>query len=594
MLIHAGAGGVGLAAVQLALRAGAIVFATAGSDEKRSFLRRLGVSHTMDSRSLSFADEVRIATDGRGVDVVLNSLSGDFLKRSIDVTAHGGRFLELGKRDIVSPEEMGRDRPDLTYHVVYLGEVCDRDPTRVGGWLKHLVDDVAAGRLQPLPFRVFKRAEAVDAFRYMAQGRHVGKVVLLLAEAPVVGEPGFVRPGTTHLVTGGLGGVGLALAEWLASRGASAIVLLGRSSPTPSAEALLAALRARGTRVVIEPADVADGSRLTEVFARIDEELPPMGGVWHAAGVLDDAPLAQQNRDRFARVLAPKLAGAWNLHRLTSHRDLDAFVLFSSIASLVGWPGQGNYAAGNAFLDGLAHHRHQLGLPALSVNWGAFAGVGMAAGLGASHQDRLERRGLRFMEPAAAFSALDGAGVAARAQVGGGLPGLRGLRCGRRLTRLAAHARPAAEDGESAGNVRATAVSTRDLAGEVAATPAARRRALVTSRVREQALRTLGLAADFPLDPRQGLRDVGLDSLMAVELRNALQQLAGRSLPSTLLFDFPTVDGLSGYLLDMVAKADPRPAAAPPVVPAPAAAIADEDVEDLLREELAKLRPGPR
>ncbi len=600
VLVHAGAGGVGLAAVQIALRARATVFATAGSEDKRAFLRRLGVAHVMDSRSLDFADEVAEATQGRGVEVVLNSLSGDFIARSLAVTARGGRFLELGKRGIWSAAEVAGRRPDVGYHVVYLGEVCDTAPQRVGAWLQALLDDVEHGRLDPLPFRVFERTAAVEAFRHMAQARHMGKVVLRIADTPAARSAGLVRAGTTHLVTGGLGGVGLAVAEWLAAQGAGRLALVGRSKPSPSAESAIAGLRSRGVSVQVFQADVSDRSRLRDVLERIDAEMSGLDGVWHAAGVLEDATLRDQDWGRFARVLAPKLLGGWHLHELTAGRDLDAFVLFSSAASLVGWSGQGNYASANAFLDALAHHRQQLGLPALSVNWGSWAGVGMAARLGRADQDRIERRGIRWMEPERALAALEPAWRTRRPQIGvlamdfaafaaaGASAGLRRL-----LTDVVG-----AASHEVAGSGSSGAAPIHKLAVEVAGAPAARRRALVAARVRGQALRTLGLAADFPLDPRQGLREVGLDSLMAIELRNALQLLVGLPLPSTLLFDFPTVDSLSGYLLEAISR-DGRatPGATPAATDdgAPTAPdMSEGEAEALLREELAKLTPADR
>jgi len=590
VLIHAGAGGVGLAAVQIALRAGATVLATAGNEDKREFLRRLGVAHAMDSRSLSFADEVAAVTGGRGVDVVLNSLSGDFIPRSLAATARGGRFLELGKRGILTAAEVASQRPDVAYHVVYLGEVCDTAPERVGAWLRALLDDVARGALEPLPFRVFERPQAVEAFRHMAQARHVGKVVLQIADSPVarVATP-LVRAGTTHLVTGGLGGVGLAIADRLAAQGAAGLALVGRSRPSEAAESAIAGLRARGVSVQVFQGDVADRSRVAEILERIDAEMPALAGVWHAAGLLDDATLLEQDWGRFARVLAPKLLGGWCLHELTRRYRLDAFVLFSSAASLVGWPGQGNYASANAFLDALAHHRRQLGLPAMSINWGAWARVGMASSLGRADQQRMDRRGMRWMAPEHALEALQLAGRSGRAQVGVvslDFAAFAASGVGAGLQRLLSDvAAPVMR--EAAGSTGAAAI--RELGAEVAAAPSARRRAIVVTRVREQALRTLGLAPDFPLDPRQGLRDIGLDSLMAIELRNALQQIAGRPLPSTLLFDFPTVDSLSGYLLEAV-SVDRK--AAPPAAPAAAPDISEDEAEALLREELAMLAHG--
>ena len=311
----------------------------------------------------------------------------------------GGRFVEIAKRGIWSAERMRAARPDVAYHILALDDWMARDPDRVGDLLESVVARLAAGELEALPRRVYPMAEAVAAFRWMQQARHVGKIVL----TPPATEP--VRPGATYLITGGLGALGLAAAAWLAGRGAAHLVLAGRRPPSPAAAAALAGLAARGCRAVARAADVSDPGDLDGLLGWIAAELPPLRGVIHAAGARDDALLADLDAGRLAAAWAPKAAAAWLLHRRTAGLPLDFFVTFSSAAAVLGSAGQAGYAAANAFLDGLAEHRRSLGLPALSVAWGPWAGDGMAADRAV--QARLARQGIDLLRPDSALQALD-------------------------------------------------------------------------------------------------------------------------------------------------------------------------------------------
>ena len=586
VLVHAAAGGVGLAAVQLAQLTGAEVIGTAGSPEKRAFLNALGVEHVFDSRSLSFTDDVMRVTGGAGVDVVLNSLSGELIPASLAVLRDGGRFLEIGKRGIWDEAQVAALGRHIDYHVIYLGAVCERDPALVGAILSQLVAELASGALRPLPLRLFPLAQAADAFRYMAQARHIGKVVL----EPAAGRP-LVRPDGTYLITGGLGGVGLATARWLAEAGARHLALLGRRAPSPEAEAAIAAIAATGVQVRVAQADVSRPEELAQVLARLDAEQPPLRGVVHAAGILDDGPLAEQTWERSAAVLAPKVAGAWALHQLTASRDLDWFALFSAGSALLGAPGQGSYAAGNAFLDSLAHARRAAGLPALSLNWGVWGEVGMAAALGTRERQRLADQGFQPIAPADGLRALAAALGQDAAQLavlpvdwsrfahqlnGRPLPSL-----------LRELARPTPRQG---------AAHAPDLPTRLAQTAPGNRRALLRGAVREHAGRVLGLAQARPVDPRQPLSELGLDSLMAVELRNSLGVALDRPLPATLLFDYPTIEGLAGFLEALLAPPEPQPAADVTVrhtaLMADLEQLSDAEAEALLLAELNALTEG--
>ena len=374
VLIHCASGGVGLAAIQLARRAGAEILATAGSAEKRAFLESLGVTAVFDSRSLDFAARIREYTGGRGVDVVLNSLSGEAMTRSVELLAPHGRFLEIGKTDIYQNRKLDLHpfQRAISYFAIDLDRMIRERPEEIHELLVEIAAWFEAGELKPLPLRVFPVQQAREAFRHMAQAKHIGKIVLVPAEPNSVRGRIFRRDGT-YLVTGGLGALGLEVAEWMANRGAGRIVLVGRSEPSGGALSRIAALRARGVDVIASRANVSDFGQVERIVAETPQAFP-LRGIVHAAGVLEDATLVNVTGGQLRRVMEPKVAGAWNVHRATQHLSLDFFVLFSSAASVVGSPGQASYGAANAFLDSLGAYRKSLGMPSLVVNWGPWAG----------------------------------------------------------------------------------------------------------------------------------------------------------------------------------------------------------------------------
>jgi acyl transferase domain-containing protein/acyl carrier protein len=565
VLIHAACGGVGLAAVRLAQKAGAEVFATAGSPEKRAFLESLGVRHVMDSRSLTFADEVMARTGGEGVDVVLNSLAGEFIARSMAVLRPGGRFLEIGKRGIWDAERARRERGDVRYVAYDLADVLRDDPALFRAMLVDLVAAFVDGTLAPLPRRLFPLSAAAEAFRFMAQARHIGKIVLTLTDVETAGDAGLPRPvraDATYLVTGGLGGLGLEIAAGLVAEGARSLVLMGRRPPSAVAAAVVERLREAGAEVVVVQVDVSDREQLRRALAGVAGTMPPLRGVVHAAGVLDDGMLAQQTWPRFAHVLAPKAAGAWNLHVLTAEAGLDFFVLFSSIASTLGAPGQGNYAAANAFMDGLAHLRRSRGLPALSINWGGWSQVGMAAGLEARHDRRRAQAGLGVITPrdgVDVFAELRGGPSAQVAVVPVDWPVF--------ARRFAAGPPAILEALVTGGRAPGSGRESRDgadLVRRLTAAPGEDRHEILAGYVTAQVTGVLGVRDSLDLDRSQGLTELGMDSLMAVELKNRLEAGVGRRLPPTLAFDWPTIDALAAFLLNDVFQLPAAVAAAAP------------------------------
>ncbi|MFR0357450.1 type I polyketide synthase [Streptomyces sediminimaris] len=563
VLVHSAAGGVGLAAVQVARLLGARVLATAGSAAKRRYLASLGVTDVFDSRDLGWASGVRAATAGRGVDVVLNSLTGAAISAGLDTLAEDGRFVELGKKDIHGGHRLALDpfRKGVGFFAVDLAGLMERRPRRFARVLFDVWERVADGTLAPLPVRTRPFAEAAGALRELSRGDHIGKFVLtdpgaVEGVAPVPLPDGRFRADATYLVTGGLGALGLSLAEFLADRGAGALALLGRSAPGPEAEARVAALREAGTRVEVLRCDVGDAAAVRKALRTVRERMPRVRGVFHAAGVLADATIATLTPSRIADVLAPKAAGARNLDEATAGDPLDLFVLFSSAAALVGNPGQAAYAAANAFLDALAHNRRSRGLPALSVQWGPFTDIGLAAA-DERRGVRLGERGMAGFPVREAWPALLRMLERDEPVVGyvpldlrrwfDAYPDTAALPSWRLLHEAAG------SDGEGGAVVTGGALRDRILAAAEEA-----RAGIAEDVVRELAGRVLRLAPER-IAPDSPFKTLGLDSLMSLELRNRLEAAFGTRLSPTLLWAHDNVRALSGALIEEMAQ-DPLPA----------------------------------
>jgi myxalamid-type polyketide synthase MxaB len=583
VLIHAAAGGVGQAAVQLARRAGAEVFATA-SPGKWDALREMGVAHVMNSRTLDFADQVLEATGGEGVDVVLNSLNGDFIPASLRALRRGGRFVEIGKIGIWDAEQVAALDRGIVYLPFDLGEVRASRPALVRSMLEELGRMLHEGEIQPLPFRSFPLDDAASAFRFMAQARHVGKVVLTTPDEPASADRAAVtlREDASYLVTGGLGALGLHVARWMVEGGARDLVLVGRSAPGEGARDAIAEMKRAGARVQVLQADVSDAEQAARVLEAARDGGPPLRGIVHAAGVLDDGVLLQQSWERFEGVLAPKVRGAWNLHRLTAGLPLDFFVLFSSAAALLGSPGQGSYAAGNAYLDALAHQRRGEGLPALSVGWGMWGGDGMAARASGRSQARRAEQGMGSIEPRAGVRVLERLLGENAAQVGVipvDWPKFLAA-SGRVPPFLAAfqEARPAPR------------ADAPDFLDELRAAPPPERRARLAAHLRGQLAQVLGLGGADQVDPDVQLATLGVDSLMGVELSHRLTATLRHPVRATVVFDHPTVAQMVDHLY---ARVLPDGGGSAPAPAGPAAlrveALSEAEAEALLLQELQSL-----
>ena len=546
VLIHAGTGGVGMAAVQLARHWGVEVFVTA-SRGKWDTLRAMGFDddHIGDSRTLEFEEKFLAVTEGRGVDVVLDSLAGDFVDASLRLLVRGGRFLEMGKTDIRDAQEIAANYPGVVYRAFDLSEA---GPVRMQEMLCEVRELFDTQVLHRLPVTTWDVRCAPAAFRFMSQARHIGKVVLTMPSALADG----LADGTV-LITGATGAVGGVLARHMVSAyGVRHLVLASRRGDRAEGAAELAAeLAEAGAQVQVVACDVADRDAVQGLFGQLSREFPPVRGVIHAAGVLDDGTITSLTPDRVDTVLRAKVDAAWNLHEATRELDLSMFVVCSSIAATVGAPGQGNYAAANAFLDGLAAHRQAAGLAGISLAWGMWEQPGgMTAHLSGRDLARMSRSGLAPMNPEQALELLDASlaidnplMVATRLDRGaldtlaqsGGLPAL--------FSGLAR--RPRRRQIEDTGDA---AQSKSALAQRLTGLAPSEQHDLLVALVCLQAAEVLGRPSPQDVDPEAEFQTFGFDSLSAVELRNRLKTATGLTLPSTLIFDHPTPIAVADYV----------------------------------------------
>ncbi|MFJ7249949.1 type I polyketide synthase [Kitasatospora sp. NPDC098652] len=554
LLVHAATGGVGMAAVQLGRLWGAEVYGTA-SEAKQHLLRADGLPDTAvaSSRTLDFEERFRTATGGEGVDVVLNSLAGEYVDASLRLLGPGGRLIEMGRTDVRGPAEVAAAHGGARYRAFVLQEA---GPERIGRMLADLVELFEQGALRPLPLTCWDVTRAREAFRYMAQARHTGKIVL------TVPRP-WDADGTV-LITGGTGTLGAELARHLVTtRGVRHLLLAGRRGPdAPGAAELVAELAALGAEARAVACDTADRAALAALLAAVPAE-HPLTAVVHAAGVLDDGVVEGLTADRLAAVLRPKADAARHLHELTRGLDLAELVLFSSAAGVFGSPGQGNYAAANAWLDALAQHRRVAGLPTTALAWGLWAQSStMTAHLGATDRARAEQSGALPLSTPDGLALFDAA-----------LADRRALLVPVRLDTATLRSRGAAElPALLRSLVRAPARRTAQgaqaadgLRARLAGLTAADRAAALLDLVSGCTAAVLGHTSADQVHAARPFRDLGLDSLTAVELRNRLNAATGLRLPATLVFDHPSPGALAGHLADGLAGTGTATAAAAPL-----------------------------
>ncbi|MDF5757172.1 type I polyketide synthase [Spongiactinospora sp. TRM90649] len=542
-LVHAAAGGVGMAAVQIARHLGARVLGTASAG-KWDVLRDLGLAEEdiASSRDTSFRDRFP------KVDVVLDALAKELVDASLELVRPGGRFVEMGKTDIRDAAEVARQYPGVAYRAFDLAEA---GPDRIQEILTELVALFRSGGLWLPPIRTWDIRQSMDAFRFMSQARHVGKLVLTMPRA--------LDPAGTVVVTGGTGTLGGVLARHLArTHGVRELLLLSRrGADAPGAAELVAELAGYGARARAVACDVSDRAALRQVLSG-----HRVTGVFHTAGVLDDGVVEALTPRRVAGVFGPKADAALALHELAAEHDPDVFAMFSSVSATLGSPGQGNYAAANAYLDALARHRAARGQAALALAWGPWdVGGGMLGALGDDDRERIARSGFPALTGHEGMALLDaalrsalavtvptGLNRAVLAAQADDLPHLL-----RGLVRGPARRTASGGSGRGAGGGRA-------LAERLAAVPHAEQAEILLDLVRGNVATVLGFGSVDAVGPGKAFKELGFDSLTAVELRNRLSAAAGVRLPATLVFDHPSPAALAGFLLAELVPAAPTPA----------------------------------
>ena len=536
VLIHSGTGGVGQAAIAMARAAGAEIFATAGSPKRRELLHDMGIEHVYDSRSTEFADQIRRDTDGYGVDVVLNSLPGAAQTAGLDLLSFGGRFVEIGKRDIYGDTRLGLFpfRRNLSFYAVDLGLMSVTHRDQVHELLNKVYELTADGSL-PMPESThYPIQDAAAAVRLVGGAGHTGKVVLdvpqhgrSVAMVPPAQARVF-RPDGAYIVTGGLGGLGLFLAAEMAAAGCGRIVLNSRSAPNAEAQEAIERIRATGADIQTECGDVGDPATADRLVAVATESGLPVRGVLHAAAVVEDATLTNVTGEVIDRCWEPKVHGAWNMHQATAGQPLDWFCSFSSAAALVGSPGQGAYAAANSWLDAFAHWRRAQGLPSTAIAWGAWAEVGRATALA-------EDAGVAITpdQGFAAFRAL----LSYDRPYSGYAPimGTPWLTAFAQRSRFAEGFQSSAEGQSDTGKFRA----------ELYALPRDEWPSMIRRLVSDQ----ISLLLRRTIDPDRPLSEYGLDSLGNLELRTRIETETGVRISPTHI---TTVRGLAEHLCDQL------------------------------------------
>jgi mycolipanoate synthase len=545
VLIHSGTGGVGQAAIAIARAAGCEIFATAGSPQRRQLLCDMGIEHVYDSRSTDFADEIRRDTGGYGVDVVLNSLPGAAQRAGIELLAFGGRFIELGKRDIYADTHLGLFpfRRNLALFAVDLALLTFSHPQTVRRLLSTVYQRTAEGAL-PLPRTThYPIHDAAAAVRLVGAAGHTGKVVL---DVPRVGNsvaavpPEKVRPfrpDGAYIVTGGIGGLGLFLAGEMVAAGCGRIVLNSRSAPGDQAREAIERLRAAGADIEVACGDIAEPETARHLVACATASGLPVRGVLHAAAVVEDATLTNVTDELIDRCWAPKVYGAWNLHEATAGQPLDWFCSFSSAAALVGSPGQGAYAAANSWLDAFAHWRRAQGLPGNAIAWGPWSEVGRAtalaedAGIAITPAEgyRAFQTLLRYDRPYSGYAPIMGTPW---------------------LASFAQRSRFA----EAFGSIGRGNPDAGKFLAELKGLP----REEWPSAIRRLVSGQISLLLRRTIDPDRPLSDYGLDSLGNLELRTRIETETGVRISPTKI---TTVRGLAEHVSDQLADLEAAPSA---------------------------------
>ncbi len=554
ILIHNGTGGVGLAAIQYAQYVGAEIYTTAGSEEKREYLRKLGIKHVYDSRSLDYVKQIKEDTNGYGVDVVLNAIAGESLYQSFELLAPYGRFVEIGKRDITENNglPMQQFNNNITFHGIDVDRLMMERPQVVQQIHRDIEKFYEEGVFKPVNTHLFDAKDAVEAFNFMLQSKHIGKVVINFrdqeVEVPVKAQKKQLDTNATYLITGGTGGFGLQIAQWLSSKGVKQLVLASRSgAKSEEAKEAIRKMEAMGTKVYAEPIDITNEETVAKVVEKIKAEMPPLKGIIHGAVVLDDGFIVDMNRDRFITSYQAKVGGVLNLHKYTKDIPLDFFVSFSSISALIGNSGQANYVSSNTFLDQFAHFRRANGMQATTINLGVLGEVGVAA-RDANVTAILESGGIYGFTTQEALEGL--AAVIENTPVQVGMFDVDWARWSS-INQKSAQSSRFKQLAESKGSAAGGASKVHEFAAELSVIAENERTAYLENAVAEELARVLKLSVE-KIDKSRGINFLGVDSLIAVELGRAISARFGVDVSTMELLSGPNVTQLASIVMDKV------------------------------------------
>ncbi|OGT44580.1 MAG: hypothetical protein A3E82_01680 [Gammaproteobacteria bacterium RIFCSPHIGHO2_12_FULL_38_11] len=563
LLIHGAAGGVGIAAIQLAQHLSVEIYATAGSDEKRDFLTLLGIKHIYNSRNLTFADQIMEQTKGDGIDVVLNCLSGEAISSNLNIMKPFGRFLELGKRDFYANSKIGLRpfRNNISYFGIDADQLIVKNPALSNKLFKEMFNLFDQGILSPLPYKEFSADDVHDAFRYMQQSRHIGKIIINFSKPPTSNfalaensKTLTLNSNATYLVTGGLNGFGFRTAQWLAEKGAKQLVLLGRSSVnSETIIPAIAELTHLGIDVQVKALDITDAEALNNLLSEIKNTMPPLKGIFHAAAVYDDAIITNLTDEKMHRVLAPKLLGAWHLHQASIEHQLslDYFVVYSSVTTLLGNPGQANYVAANAFLESLMSMRRASNMPGFYVAWGAIDDVGYLARNNDMKQTLTEKMGMPVLTSTQALASLEQLLLEQHNHTGAIISDLntktlkRFINAGSSKFELLFSNE---DEADSQHNEKHTNIRQKITDGTLTEND-------VVEMLRYEIGKILYIAPE-KIDVNESLLSIGMDSLMGVELANAIEQSFGVAIPILALSQDPTINKLAKRLVAQLHKGE--------------------------------------
>ncbi len=558
VLIHAAAGGVGIAAINIANAIGAEVYATVSTQDKRDYIISLGVKpeNIMNSRTLSFADELMEKTNDEGVDVVLNSLSGEAIFKSIRCLSPYGRFVEIGKTDIYRNSKLGLQPfgNNLTYFGVDVDRLFKQKAKFGGSLFQTSIDYFEEHGFKPHPVTVFPIAKLADAFQFMGGARHIGKIIVSMNDNVDVLPPEEIKfdENGTYLITGGASGFGLGVANWMTTKGCKNLVLLSRSGTKSDEEAaIVQGMLDNGVNVVLARGSVDNQKDMDRIFGEIKETMPPLKGVQHAAMVLDDGSIPEITPERYMNVFKPKAVGCWILHEATKDINLDHFVLYSSISAIYGNPGQVSYVGANSFIDNFSHWRRAQGLAATTINWGVIGDVGFVARsgkVGGNVDELLYKQGWKSFSLQQATNILENMLLSNPVQrvatdsdwemIGDFFPHSA---VSSRFAHLVNEKQLSA--GAGAGSVDGALKATL-----IESNPEEQHEILL-DQLNDTYARVLGTTSD-KLDTSEPVTKYGLDSLMANQIRNWVQSNVGIDYSMMKIMRGPTMEEMTEQILD--------------------------------------------